>query len=107
MNTPFKQSGSYQKIWKTVERIPKGTVATYGQVARVSKLPRQSRLVGYALHNLPRGIGTPWQRVINAQGRISFSERSLQYKRQRELLENEGIVFIKGRVDLKIFGWKK
>jgi methylated-DNA-protein-cysteine methyltransferase-like protein len=107
MKYPRKTSDSYQKIWRAVEKIPKGKVATYGQIARISKLPNQARLVGYALHNLPRGIDVPWQRVINSQGRISFSENSSSYKRQRELLNREGIVFLKGRIDLKAFGWKK
>ena len=101
------RTGSYQKIWKTVERIPKGKVASYGQVARVSRLPNQARLVGYALHNLPHGIDIPWQRVINSQGRISFPELSSSYKQQRGLLEKEGIVFLKGKIDLKRYGWKK
>jgi methylated-DNA-protein-cysteine methyltransferase related protein len=107
MKTSLRQSSSYQKIWKTVERIPKGFVATYGQVARISKLPQQARLVGYALHNLPHGISVPWHRVINSQGRISFPENSSSYKRQRDLLEKEYIVFVKGKIDLSSYGWKK
>ena len=107
MSSSRRSSSSYEAIWRTVERIPKGNVATYGQVARVSRKPNQARLVGYALHNLPHGIDVPWQRVINASGRISFSENSAAYNCQRELLESEGVVFLKGRVDLKKFGWKK
>ncbi len=107
MASSRKPSDSYQKIWSTVEKIPKGKVATYGQVARISRLPRQARLVGYALHNLPHGIDVPWQRVMNSQGRISFPENSLTYIKQKELLETEGIIFVRGKVDLKKFGWKK
>jgi methylated-DNA-protein-cysteine methyltransferase-like protein len=100
-------SDTYRTIWQTVQRIPKGKVASYGHIARLSGFPSQARLVGYALHNLPRGIDVPWQRVINSQGRISFPEHSPSYRRQRMLLEKEGIVFINGRIDLKRFGWKK
>jgi methylated-DNA-protein-cysteine methyltransferase-like protein len=107
MKSPNTKYDSYQKIWRAVEKIPKGKVASYGQIARLSKLANQARLVGYALHNLPRGIEVPWQRVINSQGRISFPENSSSYKRQRELLEKEGIVFLKGKVDVTKYGWKK
>jgi methylated-DNA-protein-cysteine methyltransferase-like protein len=102
-----KSSDTYRRIWQTVQRIPKGKVASYGQIALVSGFESQARLVGYALHNLPHGIEVPWQRVINSQGRISFPENSSSCKRQRELLEKEGIVFLKGQVDLKKYGWKK
>lgn len=88
-------------------RIPKGKVASYGQIARVSGFSRQARLVGYALHNLPHGVDVPWQRVINSQGRMSFPENSKPYKKQKELLEREGIVFVNGKTDLTRFGWKK
>lgn len=107
MNSSRKSSDSYRKIWITVEKIPKGKVATYGQVARISRLPRQARLVGYALHNLPHGIDVPWQRVINHKGKISFPENSPSHKRQTGLLEKEGVPFVKGRVDLSVYGWKK
>ena len=106
MNAP-RPSDTYGKIWSTVRKIPRGKVATYGQIARLSKLPRQARLVGYALHSLPYGIEIPWQRVINAQGRISFPEQSHSYKKQKELLTKEGILFNKGRINLKRFGWDK
>jgi methylated-DNA-protein-cysteine methyltransferase-like protein len=99
-------SDTYRKIWQTVKRIPKGRVASYGQIARVSGFTGQARLVGYALHSLPPGIEIPWHRVINSRGRISFPHNSLSYKRQRELLEKEGVVFMKQRIDLSRYGWK-
>lgn len=102
-----KPSDSYRKIWTTVEKIPKGKVATYGQVAHISKLSRQARLVGYALHNLPHGIDVPWHRVINHQGKISFPENSTSHKRQIDLLERDGVAVVKGRIDLKLYGWRK
>ncbi len=95
----------YELIWKVVRRIPKGRVATYGQIARVAGMDGQPRLVGYALHALPAGTGVPWQRVINARGKISLGGPTA--RRQRRMLEQEGILFsVSGRIDLKKFGWK-
>ena len=99
-------SGLYETIWKTVRRIPRGRVASYGQVARVAGLQSHARLVGYALHSLPPGVPVPWHRVINAQGKISLPERNRHRRLQQQLLESEGIVFRRGRVDMKKFGWK-
>ena len=97
-------------IYEVVRRIPRGKVATYGQVAVWAGLPGHARLAGYALFNLPPGLlgKVPWQRVINAQGRISYSEARLGHDHlQRELLEKEGVTFdARGKVDLTKFGWK-
>ncbi|MBI5472233.1 MAG: methylated-DNA--[protein]-cysteine S-methyltransferase [Ignavibacteriae bacterium] len=106
-NVRSRSADSYRRIWATVQRIPRGRVATYGQIARLSKIPGRARLVGYALHSLPYGIEVPWQRVINSQGKISFLEHSRSYQRQLALLVKEGILFKNGRIDLKRFGWKK
>lgn len=97
---------SFRVIWRTVGRIPKGKVATYGAVAHASRLPGRSRLVGYALRALPPGMEVPWHRVINSQGRISFPPRSSSCLRQMDLLISEGVVFKNGKVDMKKFGWK-
>lgn len=98
---------SYEKIWGVVRSIPKGRVATYGQVAAIAGLRKQARLAGYALHNLPRGSPVPWHRVINAQGRLSFPPRSAPWREQRRRLEAEGVVLLAGRVDLARFGWRR
>jgi len=63
---------THGRIHKVVSRIPRGRVATYGQIARLAGLARQARLVGYAMHALPAGTRLPWQRVVNAQGAISL-----------------------------------
>jgi len=97
----------YARIWAAVRRIPKGKVATYGQVAAAAGLAKQPRLAGYALHNLPRGSSVPWHRVINAQGRVSFPPRSAPYREQRRRLEAEGVVFLGGRVNLARYGWAR
>lgn len=99
-------SETYERIWDVIAQIPYGKVANYGQIARIAGLGRRARLVGYALYSSPTGMDLPWHRVINAQGRISFPDGSASHKRQRNLLEAEGIVFIGNRVDLKMYRWE-
>ena len=82
----------YGHIYEVVERIPRGKVATYGQIARLAGVPGHARQVGYALHALPHGSGVPWQRVINRKGQISLRAPAAEAL-QRALLEAEGIVF--------------
>ncbi len=97
--------GLHRRIHDVVSRIPRGRVATYGQIARLAKLPGQARLVGYALHALPAGKSIPWQRVVNAQGAISLP--SDHGSRQRRLLEREGVRFdARGRIPLGSFQWR-
>jgi methylated-DNA-protein-cysteine methyltransferase-like protein len=102
-----KPLSSYEMIWGVVRQIPKGRVATYGQVALESGFPGQARLVGYALHSLPANTDVPWQRVVNAQGRISFPRGSSAQRRQRQLLTGEGVKFQGDTIDLERFGWLK
>lgn len=98
---------THERIYAAVRRIPRGTVATYGQVAQLAGLPRQPRLVGYALHALSSGTTVPWHRVINARGMVSIRSDGTASLSQRLLLEREGIVFdARGRVALGRFGWK-
>lgn len=65
------QAQSFQRIYSVVSRIPRGRVATYGQVARLAELPGRARLVGYALSALEGESRLPWHRVVNAAGRVS------------------------------------
>jgi len=101
-------SDSYERIYTIVSMIPKGRVATYGQVAELAGLPRQARQVGYALNNLPKGSRIPWHRVINAQGKISLrSEGEGSDNRQMRLLKREKVKFSpSGVIDLKVFRWE-
>jgi len=99
-------SGAYEKVWAAIARIPRGKVATYGQVAALAGFPKQPRLAGYALANCPRDTKIPWQRVINAQGKISFPPRSAAYRRQKSLLAKEGVALMNGRVDLARYRWQ-
>ena len=99
---------SRQKIYDTIRRIPRGRVATYGQIAALAGLPRRARMVGQALRSTPDGVEIPWHRVINAQGTISPRGDSIGWTEgyQRHLLEEEGVIFSKsGKVDLERFGW--
>jgi methylated-DNA-protein-cysteine methyltransferase-like protein len=85
-----------------VRRIPRGRVATYGDIAERAGLEGHARQVGYALHALPPGIRVPWHRVVNARGEISLRRGSDSHELQRVLLEAEGIVFdLRGRIDLR------
>ncbi|MFQ5512230.1 MAG: MGMT family protein [Candidatus Krumholzibacteriia bacterium] len=98
---------SYRRIYATVRRIPRGRVATYGQVAALSGLAGHARQVGYALHALPGRSGVPWHRVINARGGISPRSASDHDELQRILLEAEGVVFeAGGRVPLERYRWE-
>jgi len=102
-----RPESSRTRIYDVVRRVPRGKVATYGQIASIAGLHGQARQVGYAMAALGRGSTVPWQRVINAQGRISMrSEGPGGSIIQQQLLEREGVIFRGGRVDLKRFGWK-
>ena len=105
--TDTAAASSWQRIYAVVRRIPRGRVATYGQVAAVAGLPGRARQVGYALAALPNGSAVPWHRVINAQGRLSLERRGPGGGVvQRQRLESEGVVFEGRRVSLERFGWK-
>ena len=95
------------RIYSIVAKIPRGKVATYGQIAALAGIPREARKVGRALHALPVGSDVPWQRVINAKAEVSRRKRSEAHLLQRQLLEDEGIVFDEhGRVNFKRFRWR-
>jgi methylated-DNA-protein-cysteine methyltransferase-like protein len=100
-------SGRYPRIYRVVSRIPRGRVATYGQVADLAELPGCARQVGYALHALADDSDLPWQRVVNARGEISLRrERGIE-PIQQQLLEAEGIEFdVRGCLDLSRVQWR-
>ena len=101
------ESSAYQRIYAVVRRIPRGKVATYGQVARLARLPGRARQVGYAMHALPAGTRVPWQRVVNAQGKVSRRRVPGAELTQRMLLLREGVRFgDNSRISLARFGWK-
>lgn len=100
--------GSYARIYAVVRRIPRGRVATYGQVARLAGLPGHARQVGYAMAALRDGTLVPWHRVINAAGRVSPRRAGPGAGiRQRQLLEGEGVAFgASGAVPLARYRWE-
>lgn len=97
---------SYERIYAVVRKIPRGRVATYGQIAKLAGNPRWARVVGYALHVNPDPEGIPCFRVVNRLGETSPAFAFGGEDRQRQLLEAEGVEFTPdGRVDLVRFGW--
>ncbi len=97
---------TFESIYEQVRRIPRGRVATYGQIASLAGNPRWSRVVGYALHVNPEPGTIPCHRVVDRNGRVSpafaFGGENMQIK----LLEDEGVEFSDGRVDLERFRWR-
>lgn len=96
---------TFECIYAVVRRIPRGRVATYGQIALLAGNPRWSRVVGYALHVNPDPAGIPCYRVVNREGRVSDAFAFGGGNRQIELLEADGIPCPDGIVDLSLYGW--
>ena len=110
-SSPPNQQAYYEQVWDLVRQIPHGKVASYGQIAMMIPPPVGVEFESYKAFS-PRWVGgamaacpddVPWQRVINSQGKIS--ERS-GAERQRQLLEEEGVEFVKDKVDFKKYGWR-
>jgi methylated-DNA-protein-cysteine methyltransferase-like protein len=117
-------SASYcQRIWHTVQTIPIGKVATYGQIADLAGLPRRARLVGRCLRQLSQldnqvaddsvdvhlnyhSGNVPWHRVITAQGKIAFPPQSHEFLTQVALLQREQVVVINGKIKLTQWQWQ-
>lgn len=97
---------AYERIWETVASIPRGRVATYGQVAELAGLGRRARLVGHALQRAPASLGLPWHRVINARGQIAFPKNHANRRRQLARLRAEDVALRDGRVDLGRYRWR-
>ena len=96
---------TFEKIYYVVKSIPKGKVATYGQVAFLAGNPRWARVVGYALHVNPEPGIIPCHRVVNREGRVADGFAFGGGEIQRKLLKSEGVVFEKnGRIDLEKYG---
>ncbi|MBE7063697.1 MAG: MGMT family protein [Ruminococcaceae bacterium] len=99
------QKTVFDRIYDIVRQIPRGTVATYGQIAALAGNPRWARVVGYALHVNPDPDTIPCYRVVNRKGRVSpafvFGGENMQIA----LLEADGIPVKDGQVDLSRFRW--
>ena len=93
-----------ERVYKIVRRIPRGRVMTYGQIAELLGEGYTPRTVGFAMHSSPDG--TPWHRVLNAQGATSTGRIVLPHDKQQRLLEQEGVVFNQNnRCDLETYLW--
>lgn len=96
---------TFDMIYEVVRKIPKGQVATYGQVAALAGNKRWARVVGYALHDCPDPVGIPWHRVVKQDGSPAFDSAGGGSNLQKELLESEGVRFKGGKVIMKDFQW--
>ena len=101
------EKSTFDLIYDIVRQIPKGTVATYGQVAALAGNKRWSRVVGYALHGNPDPEHIPCHRVVNRLGEVSKAFAFGGENRQVDLLMQEGVGFKDGKVDLQKYGWKR
>jgi len=91
-------------IWQVVASIPHGSVASYGQIAKLAGYPSHARYVGATLKKLPEDSALPWHRIVNAKGELSFPVDGEQYKKQKALLEAEGIEFKSYKLSLSKYG---
>lgn len=95
-----------RRIWDTIQDIPAGTVASYGQIAEIAGIPRGARQVGYALRHAPREMQLPWHRVITASGKSAFDRDSRPFRTQCSRLREEGVIVRDGKVDMQKFRWE-
>jgi len=102
----LRDAGRYARIYAIVARVPRGRVATYGQIAAIEG-NSSARMVGYAMAALSGpSPAVPWQRVLNANGAVSERSGGGGTSRQRRALEAEGVMFdARGRIDFDTTGW--
>lgn len=113
MNISEGQQAYFDEVWNFVRQVPRGKVVTYGQIAQALPKPQEidfhfngktvsiAQLVGNALAICPEDV--PWHRVINAQGKVSSRAGASQ---QLQLLNEEGLNFTQGRIDLNQYQWQ-
>lgn len=97
---------AFELIYEQVKKIPCGSVATYGQIARLAGNPHWARVVGYALHANPAFGEIPCHRVVNKNGELTKSFAFGGIDVQTALLESEGVKVVDGKVDLDKYGIK-
>jgi len=95
-----------RRIWEVIADVPRGCVASYGQIAEIAGIPRGARQVGYALRHSPEDLDLPWHRIITASGRSAFDPNSSAFRLQRDRLAEEGVPMLNGRVDLRTCRWQ-
>ena len=100
-----------KSVMQEIRKIPAGKVATYKQIAELAGKPQASRGVSWILHSCSTTYKLPWHRVLNSKGRISFERQSYNFRKQKRLLENEGVLFATsatdGQLNLTKYQWKK
>lgn len=106
MTKAHESANTFELIYSKVMLIPKGNVATYGQIAALAGNPKWSRVVGYALHVNPRPDEIPCYRVVDRNGRLSPAFAFGGENMQAALLENDGVHSEGGFVDLEKYRWK-
>lgn len=94
------------RIWDTIRDVPRGSVASYGQIAEVAGIPRGARQVGYALRHLPDEHDVPWHRIIQASGKIAFDKDTPQFEEQTKRLAMDDVAVIGGRIDMQKYRWQ-
>ena len=103
------QLNFFEQVYTLVRQIPRGKVASYGQIAALISTPRAARIVGFAMRKAPNDV--PWQRVISSSGRISIQNVIHPAEEQAALLRREGVDVEEKRgawfADLKKFGWRR
>ena len=97
----------YEKVYDYLKTVPKGSVVTYGQIARAIGCPRAARQVGNALHRNPEPVVIPCHRVVNREGRLAPAFAFGGVEVQARLLEEEGVEVIDGYVDLQKYIWRE
>ena len=95
------------RIYAAIVAIPRGRVASYGEIAERAGLPRRARLVGRVLGDAGPAAKLPWHRVLRSDGRIAFPAGSRAHREQRARLIDEGVRVVNGRVDIARFGWQR
>lgn len=95
-----------QRIWKVASMIPRGRVATYGQIADLAGLPGRARMVSTALKKAPHDMQLPWHRIIGAGGRIAIPHSAPSYHEQIALLREEDVVVVSGQLPMKQYQWQ-
>ena len=101
-----EEKNTFEKIYDVVKKIPKGQVATYGQIAALAGNRRWARVVGYALHVNPDSEHIPCYRVVTKEGHVSQAFAFGGANRQTELLKAEGVEFLDGHVIMEKYQWE-
>ncbi|TQV74731.1 cysteine methyltransferase [Aliikangiella marina] len=95
-----------ERIYRTVALIPRGKVASYGQIADLAGLPGRARLVGKSLREAPSSLNLPWHRVLRSSGHLAFDVNSENAQRQKLRLMDENVVVLSNKVDLSKYAWQ-